>query len=156
MKSPRAFLSAFGVGALLACSAFAADLSTIELLPAAAKPTGNAKTEMVNGQENIGFWNRGSDTVSWQVNLPSAGTWFVSAYIASPESDSEGTIAVTLGTARCVGSLLQTGGWQDYTHMPLGKLVVTKSGPQTLTIGAVDPTAWIAINLRSVLLRRVK
>lgn len=156
MKTARAFLRPFVVGALLLCSAFAADLTTIELLPATAKPTGEVKTEMVNGQENIGFWKRGTDTVSWSVNLPAAGTWSVSAEIASPEGDSEGTIAVTLGTARCAGSLQQTGGWQHYVIMPLGKLVVTKSGTQTLTIGAADPTAWIAINLRSVILRRVK
>lgn len=109
------------------------------------------QTENQGGQPNIGFWDKGTEWVSWNVRFPEAGTYQVSVSAASLSGASE--FVVEVAGQQVSGKAEKSAGWDQFHERTLGQLKVPQ-GDQVLSLRPKDPGNWRAMNLRSVTLRK--
>jgi alpha-L-fucosidase len=109
------------------------------------------QTENQGGQPNIGFWDKGSEWVSWNVRFPEAGTYQVSVSAASLSGASE--FVVEVAGQQVSGKAEKSTGWDQFHERTLGRLKVLQ-GEQVLSLHPKDPGNWRAMNLRAVTLRK--
>jgi hypothetical protein len=112
------------------------------------------KTEAQGGEPNLGFWDRGEETATWKVKLPAAGTFQLSASVATVNDGAEFVIDVA---GKKVGAkAARTATWAEFRVIDLGRVEIEKPGEITVKVGARDPNAWKALNLRWVKLTQTK
>lgn len=124
------------------------------LSPDDADLHGNSiKAEEHGDQSNIGFWDNGSEWVSWKVQFPKTGVFKLSTQCAtlSPSSD----FVVEIGGQQLSGKAQQTGSWDSFTPVDLGQVEIKNPGQQTISVKPRDPNNWHAINLRAIKLEKV-
>ena len=125
-----------------------------------ARLTGGAKLETPptqgklvgaseKAEQNIGFWMKQSDTVSWKINNAKPGSYKVEInYACSP--DSGGTpVAVTAGSASYPWTVAPTSSWQDYRTDASG-IIRLEKGDNTLTFQATAKPKIGVANIRNV------
>ena len=112
------------------------------------------KTENQGGQPNIGFWDKGNEWASWKVRFPKAGTFSVTASCAATSDAAE--FVVEVAGQKLTGKASQTGAWDQFQEVSLGRIEIQQAGEQTLSIRPKDPATWRAMNLRAVKLNRVE
>jgi alpha-L-fucosidase len=112
------------------------------------------KQEEKGGKPNIGFWDRGDEWVSWKAQFPQAGAYQASALCATVHAESE--VVLEVAGQRLVGKVTQTGGWDAFRPLDLGRIEVKEAGDQAVSVRPRDAAAWKAINLASVTLKPVK
>jgi alpha-L-fucosidase len=112
------------------------------------------KTEEQGGQPNIGFWDKGSEWVSWKVRFPKAGVFAVSASCASTTGGSE--FIVEVAGQQVSGKATQTAAWDQFQDVSLGRIEIKQAGEQIIAVRPKDPAAWRAMNLRHVKLTRAE
>ncbi|MBI5705655.1 MAG: alpha-L-fucosidase [Armatimonadetes bacterium] len=110
--------------------------------------------EAKDGIPNLGFWFDAKDWASWTVTVPAAGTYRVSASIASLSDGSE--LAVRAGSQTVVGIAPNTGDWARFKTIELGTFKFDKPGDVVVSVRPKDAATWKAINLRSVVLTPAK
>ncbi len=106
------------------------------------------------GKVNVGFWSNGSDWVSWQARFTKAGVYQAGASIAAISAGSAFTIEVA--GQRLDGLAPDTGGWNKFQPLDLGRVEIKQPGEYTITARPRDAAAWKAINLRSVVFKPVE
>jgi alpha-L-fucosidase len=112
------------------------------------------KTENQGGQPNIGFWDKGNEWASWKVRFPKAGAFSVTASCAANSDAAE--FVVEVAGQKLTGKASQTGAWDQFKDVSLGRIEIKQAGEQTLSIRPKDPATWRAMNLRAVKLNRVE
>ena len=112
------------------------------------------KTEDHGGQPNIGYWDHGSDWVSWKVQFPQPGVFKVTASCACVSGESE--FVVELAGQQISGKAGQTAGWDQFKELSLGQVEINKPGEQVVKVLPKDPQNWRAMNLRFVKLTRAQ
>ncbi len=112
------------------------------------------KTEAQGGEPNIGFWDRGEETATWNVKFPGAGTYKVTASVATINEGAE--LAVHAAATKLSAKVARTSSWAEFGVIELGELQVGQAGDVAVKAGARDPSTWKAINLRWVKLTKVK
>ena len=112
------------------------------------------KTEDHGGQPNIGYWDHGSDWVSWKVQFPQPGVFKVTASCACVSGESE--FVVELAGQQISGKAGQTAGWDQFKELSLGQVEINKPGEQVVKVRPKDPQNWRAMNLRFVKLTRAQ
>lgn len=126
----------------------------IILTPADAETHGSLKVEEADGKENLGYWNNKNDWVSWQVQLPKAGRYQVSAECAASEGASELTLeGVGQKLTAPVGA---TKSWKEYRPVTFGTLEIKQAGAQEIRVRYGTPSAWKAVNLRDITLTPIE
>jgi alpha-L-fucosidase len=103
-------------------------------------------------RENIGFWNRASDWVSWTIKLPEGGSYDVTANCATAAGATE--IALEVAGQQLVGKVPSTGDWDRYATVSAGKVTIEKPGEYTVSVKPNDPQTWRPVNLMAVRLTR--
>jgi alpha-L-fucosidase len=127
---------------------------TIKLTADKAEMHGDqVKPEEKGGQSNIGFWDKANEWISWKLNVPAAGSYKVTAEIAANSDGSEFTVEIA--DQKIGGKAPQTGSWEEFKTVEIGKVEIKDSGDKTLS---VKPNAerWHAINLRNVKLLKTQ
>jgi len=104
------------------------------------------KQEAQGGQPNIGFWDKAGEWVSWKVKAEKAGTYKVSASIASVNDEVE--FVVEAAGQQLTGKAPQTGNWAEFRETDVGQLKIEQPGDQTLKVRPKAAATWKAINLR--------
>jgi len=112
------------------------------------------KTETHGEESNIGFWDKGSEWVSWKAQFTKPGTFKVSASCASTSGASEFVIAVA--DEQISGKASQTSGWDQFKDVDLGQIEVKQPGLQTVTVRPKDAATWQPMNLRFIKLSRAE
>jgi alpha-L-fucosidase len=112
------------------------------------------KTEDHGGQPNIGYWDHGSDWVSWKVQFPQPGVFKVTASCACVSGESE--FVVELAGQQISGKAGQTAGWDQFKELSLGQVEITQPSEQVVKVRPKDPQNWWAMNLRFVKLTRAQ
>ena len=112
------------------------------------------KTEDHGGQPNIGYWDHGSDWVSWKVQFPQPGVFKVTASCACVSGESE--FVVELAGQQISGKAGQTAGWDQFKELSLGQVEITQPSEQVVKVRPKDPQNWRAMNLRFVKLTRAQ
>jgi alpha-L-fucosidase len=115
---------------------------------------GQVQLETQGGLPDIGFWTDANDTVSWNAEIAKAGTYKVSATVATPNGDNGFTVVV--GGEKVSGHAPNTGGWDKFQTVDIGKVQIKNAGNCLVAVQATDKSAWSAINLNSVLLSPVE
>jgi len=110
------------------------------------------KTENQGGQPNIGFWDKGGEWVSWNVKFPQAGSYGLSAIVASISGLSE--FVVEIAGLQFSGKADQTAGWDQFKEIRLGRVEIKQPGTLVVSVRPKNPATWRAMNLRAVKLTR--
>ncbi len=125
------------------------------LLPQDVEVHGDqVRVENRAGQDNLGFWDRPGDWVSWNLNVQQAGTFEVSALCATAAGET--SFSVEAARQKLTAQAPATGDWDRYVTVKLGKLTLAAPGKVTLSLRPLDPATWRPMNLRAVTLKRVE
>ncbi len=105
-------------------------------------------TESRDNLTNIGFWDNGSEWVSWNAQFDSPGVYKLSATCATPHAETE--FALEIAGQLLLGKVLQTGDWGAFKVFDLGQVEIKQPGKQTISIRPSNGNNWKPINLRCV------
>jgi alpha-L-fucosidase len=108
------------------------------------------KLEEQGGKPDIGFWEKGDEWVSWTAQIAQAGTYHVSANVATISGDARFVIEVGDQSLNAAPPL--TGGWDQFIATEFGTVEIKQPGNLVVKVRAADPAGWKAINLNSVTL----
>ncbi|MFZ0829433.1 MAG: alpha-L-fucosidase [Verrucomicrobiia bacterium] len=97
---------------------------------------------------DIGYWDKGDEWVSWTAQIPKAGTFNVSATIATLNTDSR--FVIEMGGDTISAQAPATGGWDKFQTVNLGQIQIKQPGDLVVKVRAKDKATWKAINLNSV------
>jgi hypothetical protein len=126
---------------------------TLDLLADEAAVRGGTirRMEADGGQTVIGDWTDQTDSVTWDVVLPTDGTYSVEIRYACPEESSGSHYGVGIqGADELQGQVWNTGGWASPSPwLPLGRLRVP-AGRSTLIVRAVEKASDAVMSLRGV------
>jgi alpha-L-fucosidase len=116
----------------------------------------NAQYEQGGGKDNIGFWTRREDWVSWTCKVARAGRYRVEVTYACPPDNegSEYTVGLDSG-AKVRGTVKATGSWSAFQSEPLGELELP-AGRATIVVRPVSMPRGAVMNLQQVKLTPVK
>lgn len=127
---------------------------SLNLDAALAQLDGNLNVETKSGKQNIGFWDGVRDTATWTVSVPSAGSYAITASVATVHPASR--FLVECGTQSVPGTAPTTGDWEKFVDVEVGRLSFGQAGEYKVTVRPKDAATWNPINLRSLRLRRLE
>lgn len=115
-----------------------------------------AQYETGGGKDNIGFWTRQEDYVSWTLNVAAAGRYKVEIIYACPPENAGTTYTLGIENGeRLDGTVRATGSWTTFQTETLGELTLP-AGRVTVSVRIVNIPRGAAMNLKSVTLTPVK
>lgn len=123
-------------------------------LPAEAASLHGSKITVEDrfGAPNIGYWDEAGDWASWTVEAPAA-KYELSIDYASPFESSK--LDVRVGLQEIILDLANTGGFDKFTSLALPGGTFDVSGRTEVSIHPLRGTAWHAVNVRALRLRKV-
>jgi alpha-L-fucosidase len=104
--------------------------------------------ETQGGLPDIGYWDKGDEWVSWTAQIPKAGTFNVSATVAT--LNAEASFMVEVGGQTISAQAPVTGSWEEFQTVNLGQIQIKQPGDLAVKVRAKDKATWKAINLNSV------
>jgi alpha-L-fucosidase len=114
----------------------------------AALHGGHLQLETRGGLPDIGYWDKSDEWVSWTVQMPKTGTFNVSATVATLYADAG--FFVEAGGETFSVQAPQTGGWDNFQTINIGRFQILQPGELMVKVRAKDKAAWKPINLNSV------
>jgi alpha-L-fucosidase len=109
---------------------------------------GGLQTEERGGVTNIGFWGNANDWASWTLDVSQPGVYQVTARLATIHDGAE--FVVEVAGQKLEGKAPNTGAWETYQNLVLGKVAFKEAGKVALTIRLRDAAHWKAIDLASI------
>ena len=98
--------------------------------------------------------SRSSEWVSWKAKFTAPGVYRISATIAAAAAGSE--FVVEIAGRQIAGKSPNTGGWDSFKSIELGRIEIEEPGELMVTIRPRDASVWKAINLQRILCTPVK
>lgn len=115
-----------------------------------------AQYETGGGKDNIGFWTRQEDYVSWTLNVSTAGRYKAEISFACPPENAGTTYTLGIENGeRLDGTVRATGSWTTFQTETLGELILP-AGRVVLSVRIINIPRGAAMNLKSVTLTPVK
>ena len=108
------------------------------------------QVESIDGQPSIGFWTDDSAWISWTFRIDTPGTFDVTVEIATPAAGSRFEVAI--GGDKLTATAPNTGSYQQFQTVSLGRLRITETGACELAVKPVKDQ-WSPINLRGIVLK---
>jgi len=127
---------------------------SITLPAAAAELHGGVRRQITAGEENIGYWDRASDWVSWRMTFERPGTFEVSAVYATGAGDSE--VILEVDGQKLSSPAPKTGSWDAYRTLRFGRVEIKRPGAVEIHVRPAAAQTWRPINLVSVTIKPVK
>ncbi len=100
------------------------------------------------GQENIGFWDRADEWVSWKVRVPASATYEVTAKCATGAGPTE--FVVEVAGRRLQAKTAATGDWDRYAEVAVGTVPIDAPGEYEVNLRPQSPETWKPMNLTAV------
>ena len=110
----------------------------------------HARYEKKEDRDNIGFWSKVDTWVSWQVEVPEAGTYAVEITYAAEPNCAGAKYEVFLGETSIQRKVESTGGWGRFETKRLGTIKVPASGPTPLAVKPLQIKGAGLMNLQAV------
>jgi len=104
--------------------------------------------ETRGGLPDIGYWDSGNDWISWTAQIPKAGTFNVSATVATLNAGA--SFVVEAGGETISARAPVTGSWDSFQTIGVGQIQIKQAGDVLIKFRANDKTAWKAVNVNSV------
>jgi alpha-L-fucosidase len=108
------------------------------------------QVEQKGGEPNIGFWLNPAAWLQWTLKIDKPGTFDVSAAMAGPADGVRVTVGV--GDQKVEAAAPETGAYETFETVPLGRLTIGSAGVCKLSLRPVAD-GWQPINVRNVILR---
>jgi arylsulfatase A-like enzyme len=105
-------------------------------------------------KNTLGWWTRKEDWASWDLTIPKAATYRVEIMQGCGNGSGGSNVEFTIGTAKLVTSILETGGFQSFTNRTIGT-VELPPGPLTLAVRPLAKPGPAVMDLREIILRPV-
>jgi alpha-L-fucosidase len=115
-----------------------------------------AQYETGNGKDNIGYWTKKDDWVSWDFNVKTPGKFDVTVVYACDAGMSNAEYTIAIGASKVSGKAEATGGWAKFVTRKLGTIEIPGAGRATLTVKADAMPKGAVMNLQAVKLLPVK
>ncbi len=96
----------------------------------------DAQVEDIDGKASIGFWTNDQSWVAWQFKIDKPGPFDVVATIATSAAGSKFEVAV--GSEKLAAEAPNTGSYQSFQTVTLGKVELKKKGACELSIRPVQ------------------
>ena len=130
---------------------------TIALKAADAAVHGDtAQYESGDGKDNIGFWTKQEDWVSWEVAVTNPGTFAVEVTYACADGTGGSEYVVSAGDQQVAGKVEATGGWASFRTDKIGRLAIGKAGKIAIALKPKTKPGFAVMNLKAVDLKPVK
>lgn len=128
------------------------------LEPDKADLVGGVKAESKAGKRNFGYWNSGSDAVTWLMTVEQAGDYEVSFEAGTSTPGAELALSFThkadRSRASATFSVPSTGSFDVFTAIKPAK-VTLKSGVYEVKLAPAKPDAWNPLNVRTLFVKKV-
>jgi hypothetical protein len=109
-----------------------------------------AQYEQGGGKDNIGFWTRLEDYVTWTCLVPKSGRYTAEITYACPDDNAGSKFTVGLvDGANLDGTVKATGSWTQFNPETLGEIELP-SGKRTVAVRPVTMPRGAVMNLQSV------
>jgi alpha-L-fucosidase len=133
-------------------AALQADAAGRFVLPAADAelhgPT--PKYEQGGGKDQIGYWAKAEDFVSWNIHVMKPGAYAVAVTYSCAAPGS--AFCVEVGAQKLAGRSASTGSWATYRTDQLGTIRFDKCGAYTVAVKPQASPPWKVIGLKAVIL----
>ena len=110
--------------------------------------------ESSGGKDQIGYWGKADDFVSWDIKLAKPATYTVEVTYSCAAPGSEFTVEV--GDQKLTGKSASTSSWAAYRTDKLGTLKFDTPGVFTLAVVPKAEPKWKVIGLKSVTLKPIE
>lgn len=102
----------------------------------------------LEGLGNICFWTNPADWISWEADVPTAGSYVVEMKFSCEAGSQGSTFEVTAGGQRLECKIASdTGTWYDHELMKLGTLSFDQPGKRTLSLKPLKKSGQAVMNL---------
>ncbi len=126
---------------------------SVTLKATQAEINGSPQLQGEGDDQNIGYWNDASATISWQVKIDQPGSFSLESRIAS---EAQTSFKVTVdGSSPATISVPNTGDWNSFQVLTGGPVSVA-AGVHTVTVAPADSSTWKPMNLAYLKLLPVK
>jgi hypothetical protein len=106
--------------------------------------------------QNLGFWANANDWCEFEFKVNQPGTFIVSIDQACAKDQGGSTVALTVANQRLVATVRDTGSWNRYETVEVGRLVIPKTGTHRLLVKPIKLKKGAVMDLRTVTLKLVK
>jgi len=110
----------------------------------------SAHYESGGGKDNIGFWTKQDDWVSWDFEATSAGKFEVEVTFACEDGSAGSQYTVAVGQSKVSGKVEGTGAWNKFATRKLGAIELARAGRQTLSVKADAMPHGAVMNLKAI------
>ena len=98
----------------------------------------------------VGYWANGQDWVSWQFDLPNAGSYEVEIQQGCGTGGDGSDMRLNVGEQSLSFVVQQTGHFQNFVTRKLGSLKLKKGGPQSLELRALTKRGGAVMDIRQI------
>jgi alpha-L-fucosidase len=106
------------------------------------------KLEQKGGKSCIGYWNNRDESVSWKAQIVKAGTYKVSAIVATLPGNAN--FSIEIGDQVISATVPPTGDWDQFATAELGTVEIKQAGQIEVKVHAKADADWQAININSI------
>ncbi len=94
---------------------------------------GKARYNVLDGEENIGWWDNVEQFLSWRVRPQAGGSYEVKLrYSLPPDKETEFELTVLEQKLNC--KITSTGGWDKWREVSLGKVEIPAGEIYSVTV----------------------
>jgi arylsulfatase A-like enzyme len=106
-------------------------------------------------KNTLGFWTRAEDWASWKFNVETAGKYEIEIQQGCGKGSGGATVTMEVGGKTFEFTVTETGHFQHFILRTIG-VVDLVAGPQEIAVKPKSKPGAAVMDLRSVVLRRVK
>jgi hypothetical protein len=99
-------------------------------------------------RSNIGHWGSADDWVSWQINVPAAGDYHITARLSSLGRSTP--FVVELGQHRIEARSIPTSDWAEFATVDMGRIRIDEPGVRNLMFKPRDRETWAPLGLLEI------
>jgi len=99
--------------------------------------------------QNLGYWSRLEDRVTWQFRVERPGRYRVRMNWACADASAGNALVLEAGSKQLTYRVKGTGTWENYRFIDLGTLDL-QAGAQSIELHSVGPIKGALLDLRSI------
>ena len=99
----------------------------------------------------VGFWTQGDDYLTWEIDLPAAGSYALTLFSACPRGVSGTPVAFVAAESRVDFHVTGTDSFVDFHHATFGELELP-AGRSTVSLRATEAPGYAVMDLDTILL----
>ena len=99
-------------------------------------------------KNTIGYWTKAEDWVSWEFAVRKPGRFQVEILQGCGKGSGGSEVALETGSQRILATVLDTGGFQNFTNRVVGEVTLSEAGEYSLTAKPLRKPGVAVMDLR--------